>query len=262
MNVDLKYSSSSADDDSIHDKYLSHGHVETPHGSLFMLCTGLGGPHGGIIASSITFEIVRRIITTIPGRTPDKLLHSALIEANRTLYERASRNPYMLSLGTAFAALLVNPLDMRNGFICHVGCSRIYQIREDCITRLTMDHSGVNKMIERGVLDREDAWRNSPHSVVTRSIGISEDLEPEISRIFIQEGDRYIICTTGISDHINDIELLRLFQHNTQKYADSILDRARKRGSRSNTVVQIIDISEVPDRSEDKNLYCMPAAGQ
>lgn len=88
MNIELKFSSSFTSDDSIDQQYICHGRLDTPYGALYMICSCIEDSHDCIIASSITFEVIRRIITSAPGRSAEKLLSSAIREANRAVHER------------------------------------------------------------------------------------------------------------------------------------------------------------------------------
>lgn len=253
MNIELKFASSFTTSDSIDDKYLCHGQLNTPYGTLCMICNGFDDSRGGVLASSIAFEIIRRIVTSTPGRSAERLLNSAIREANRAIYEKASSSMNMHKTGCELIALLIDPDEMQNALICQVGSSRVYRIWDDNITQITKGHSRVSEKAEQRLADGEGSRRHSENRVQACSIGIREEIEPEIRKIFVQENDRYIICTRGVTDHISDSEIVQLYEANAQKYADNILQCAGNRGSKNNAVVQIIDIDSSSGSGREKN---------
>lgn len=242
MNIELRFSSSFTSDDSIDKKYVCHGQLDTPYGSLYMICSGIEDSSESAIASSMTFEIIRRIVTSIPGRSAEELLSSGIREANRAVFNKISSNLYMHGIGTEYIALLIDTDEMRNALVCHVGCSRIFRIWDGVITRITKGHLRGSAKIDQGIKAEKGTRIHGENKMLARSIGIRTEIEPEIRRIFVQVGDRYIMCTSSITDHIDETEIVQLYEVNAQQYADSILIKATNRGSKNNPVVQIIDI--------------------
>lgn len=253
MNIELKFATSFTINDSIDDKYLSHGQLNTPYGTLCMICNGFGDSRGGVLASSIAFEIIRRIVTSIPGRSAEKLLNSAIREANKAIYKNASSNMNIHKTGCELIALLIDTDEMQNALICRVGSSRLYRIWDDNITQITKGHYRFTEKSEQRLADGEGSRSHSENRVQVCSIGIREEIEPEIRKIFVQENDRYIICTRGVTDHISDTEIAQLYEANAQKYADNILQCAGNHGSKNNPVVQIIDINSSSESGREKN---------
>lgn len=147
----------------------------------------------------------------------------------------------MHEIGCELVILLLDPDEMSNALIFHVGHSRINRIWDGNITRITKSHLRVSEESEQGTIDREVGRGHLEKGMSTHFIGVNEEIEPEIQRVFVQNGDRYIICTSGITDHVCESELMRLLDKDSRKYADSILKRAEEHGAK-NSVVQIIDI--------------------
>ncbi len=241
MNVELRFATSFTTNDSSYDKYQSHGQLDTSYGTLYMICSGVGDSKDSVIAGGKAFEVIRKIITSNPGGSPEKLLRSSIIEANRTVYEWISKIPHKRRTGSEVVAFLIDTAEMHNALICYLGCGRVYRIWDGNITRINKSHSRTSYKIEQETIDRNSVRSSSENKMQNRFIGIREKIEPEIQRICVQKGDRYIICTGSIAHNVDETEIIQLFDVDAQKYADCILESATKLGCINNPVVQIID---------------------
>jgi PPM family protein phosphatase len=194
------------------------------------------------MACSLTFEIFRRVFSSNASDSPEELFQTAVDEANSTILEISSKNPLMFNSGTSMASILINPDRIQSALVCHIGCNRVYLLRDRIVTQLTRDHSKIEDLISAGIMERKDAWHKPMCNIVTRSIGIADTVEPEIQKIFVHENDRFIICSSDVTEHVCDAEILQLYDADVKRHADRILNQTINRGNRYNPVVQIINI--------------------
>lgn len=172
------------------------GFVDTPLGLLLVVCDGMGGGPSGRTASQLAVDTVLNILADVSPSTPrDQALKYAIEKANDTIYSKAKNIPELRGMGTTIAAVIVNE---QSAVIAHVGDTRIYLLRKGSIVFQSNDHSLVANLVREHKITEEEA-RNHPRSnVITKTLGIKPDIEPEINEIPFQSGDRFILCTDGI----------------------------------------------------------------
>jgi serine/threonine protein phosphatase PrpC len=214
---------------------------------LWAVADGMGGHAAGDLASRILVQSLDAI------EQPEAALD--LLEQCETQIFRANQEIVGLSrahdgatIGTTAAVLLV-----RDGhYAClWAGDSRVYLISHGAIKQLSRDHSEVEELVATGALSREDA-ENWPNNVITRAVGVAEDLELDIVTGSAEAGDTFVICSDGLTRHLRDDEIL---QHaagcNARAACDDMLALALERGAVDNvTVVVVRVLSEVQRSSE------------
>jgi PPM family protein phosphatase len=172
---------------------------------LFAVADGMGGAQAGEVASKLA-------AATLEGET-GRSLHGvervvALVqEANRRVYERASIDPTASGMGTTMTVALVEDETVAIG---HVGDSRAYLVRDGRMEQLTDDHSLVNELMKSGKLSREEAEVHPQRSVITRAVGTDPDVQVDAFTIASEEGDVFLICSDGLTDMVEDEEILEL----------------------------------------------------
>lgn len=211
-------------------------------GLLFLVADGVGGSEKGDAASSLA---IRTLISeyyelTKPHRLDLRLEH-AVNHTNHVVHTFAK------SVQQKASTTLVGLLHLgKTGFITNIGDSRAYRIRKDNIKLLTQDHSTRADMIRSGLITAEDGI-SVPASHISRSIGSQPIVNPDIFKIDIEPGDQFVLCTDGLTRHVNDDEILtHIKEHqNPQRAADLLLDLALQRGGKDNITVLIIKSAHV-----------------
>ena len=214
---------------------------------LWAVADGMGGHVAGDLASRILVQSLDAI------EQPEAALD--LLEQCETQIFRANREIMGLSrahngatIGTTAAVLLVRD---RHYACLWAGDSRVYSISCGAIKQLSRDHSEVEELVATGALSRQDA-ENWPNNVITRAVGVAEDLELEIVTGSAEAGDIFVICSDGLTRHVCDDEIL---QHTAGRNAgaacDGMLELALQRGGVDNvTVVVVRLLAEVVHSSE------------
>lgn len=245
MAVQLEFASSYAGCSFTSDNSLFHGQMDTHYGSLCIVCTGMSGPPEDVVAGCITFEIIRRVFTSVRGRVAAELFESAVREANDVLYRMVESSRYPHGMGADLVALLIEPEKLEGSLVCHVGCNRAYRIRKGTVSRLTHDHFRLGELLERYGSGTDSQWHMEQKGIVTRSIGTDREVEPEIIEIDVDYGDRYVLCARCVSERMSDSDFLELYRRDPREYASCLLEFAGTGNGGRNPVVQVVDVSSL-----------------
>jgi len=223
--------------------------------NLFVCCDGMGGHVGGEYASAIAVNTVEEVLASIESdpdalspeadgpveRTREKLRYAIRL-AGKRIFEKASAEPEYKGMGTTALALL---LDQGNFYIAHVGDSRGYLLREGRIEQLTEDHSLVYQKVKEGVLTPEEAKTHKLRNIITRSLGYMEEVEVDIQVRAIRRGDKFLLCSDGLSNHVSTAEMGELLHRNSpQQTARQLVQLACDRGGDDNITVVAVRVDE------------------
>ncbi len=227
-------------------------------GHLFIVADGMGAHAAGELASRLAVDLIQHHYEKQMQPRPIENLHRAVIEANNEIYRRGQANIEFRNMGTTCSVLAFLP----EGAICaHVGDSRIYRLRKTNLEQLTFDHSLVWEMHAASGLDEESLQSSTiPKNVITRSLGpnasVLIDLEGPMP---IQVGDKFLVCSDGLSGQLTDIEigvLMHLLPPTTASLA--MLDLANLRGGPDNITLIITEV--VGEELATKNDMLLTAA--
>lgn len=194
---------------------------------------GMGGHNAGEVASALAcveFSDLLRSADSLDAET----IRSAVLSANRAVYERSQQDAHLSGMGTTFTALAQNGESM---WIAHVGDSRAYLIRGGELTRLTMDHTLVAEMVQQGIITEREAKYHPKRNYITRALGTEADVEVDVTRIECKRGDVFFLCTDGLSNHIDAdflLETTRRSDLTWQEKLEELMRRALENGSSDN----------------------------
>lgn len=213
------------------DSYL----VQSP---LFCVCDGMGGHAAGEVASSIAVETIAK---TAPQAADAARLAAAVEAANAAVIEAALNGLGKPGMGcTATCAYIEN--DMLA--IAHVGDSRAYLLHEGTLIRVTRDHSYVEELVDAGEITADEARVHPNRSVITRALGSDPAMYADHFTLHIEEGDRLILCSDGLSSMIpdSDIENIATQSSTAQICVDNLVDAALAAGGHDNVTVVVVDL--------------------
>lgn len=166
-----------------------------PH--LLVVADGMGGHAGGDVASSLAIGELAPLDDESHG--PDALAHlsQAVLAAHRELLGRVDEEPQLAGMGTTITALLRTGSRLA---LAHIGDSRAYLVRDGIMVQITRDHTFVQTLIDEGRLTPEEAEQHPQRSVLMRVLSdVVEDVEPDLSMREAKVGDRYLLCSDGLS---------------------------------------------------------------
>jgi protein phosphatase len=233
---------------------------------LYIVADGMGGHLAGEVASHITVEMInktfRKWVREEAGEEeifgePDgslsregNYLLGGIRLANQVIYNMALEQKQYQGMGTTVVALLVTPELI---ITANVGDSRIYLIRDGEIEKLSRDHSVVAEQVEMGMMTEEEAANSSMKHILTRNLGSSENVEPDIFEVEPSNNDCYILCSDGLTDLISDEEILEMAQDADEpaNLCRAYIDTVLKRGAHDNTTIITLFLSDIKNRRGD-----------
>lgn len=208
------------------------------HTLLCVVCDGMGGAKSGNVASSLavdvfTQEIKRSWNPDMDEERLDQMLSGAVKLANFTVYDQAQQFEEFMGMGTTLVAALIHGKQVT---FVNVGDSRGYCVDSDGIRQVTTDHSLVQMMVARGELTPERAKTYPGKNVITRAIGTEPVVDCDIFHKKLDKGDCVLLCTDGLSNMIDDQEILFEVAHGVDRKqcCARLLDIAKKRGAPDN----------------------------
>jgi protein phosphatase len=177
-------------------------------GVLLVVADGMGGARGGEVASRLAVEALLRAYREGKGGSVLPVLAEALQTANREVHRENLKDPNLAGMGTTCTAAVVCGSEL---FVAHVGDSRAYLVRKGSIRQLTRDHSLVAYLVEEKSLTPEEARVDPRRNLVTRSLGLSADVEVDAFAVEsgIGPGDTLLLCSDGLHGSVDDHELAR-----------------------------------------------------
>jgi serine/threonine protein phosphatase PrpC len=226
---------------------------------LYIVADGMGGHLAGEVASRVAVEMINgafrkwieeAVEEEIFGEPDASLsregnyLLGAIRLANRVVYEMALEQKQYQGMGTTVAALFVTPTMIISA---NVGDSRIYLMRDGDMERLSRDHSIVGEQVEMGIMTEEEAENSSMKHVLTRNLGSSEEVEPDIFEIEPSDNDCFVLCSDGVTDLLNDEEILNLTMEASapEDLCKKIIDTVLKRGAHDNTTIISLFLTDI-----------------
>ena len=213
---------------------------------LCVVCDGMGGAKSGNVASTLaidvfTQEVKRSWVSDMDQEALDRMLQGAVKLANFTVFDQASQFEDFNGMGTTLVALLIHG---KKATIVNVGDSRAYLIDGDGIKQVTTDHSLVQMMVARGELTPERARSYPGKNLITRAIGTESQVTCDVFHRKVEKGACFLLCTDGLSNQIDDQEILFEVAHCKEKSqcCEQLLDIVKKRGAPDNVTCILVTV--------------------
>ena len=209
--------------------------------NLFIVADGMGGHNAGDYASKHTVEkVVEVVCSYAQEHDPENIMQKAIDEANAFIYQRSREDGKLRGMGTTIvmATCTGNVVTVAN-----IGDSRMYIVNE-FITQITQDHSLVAEMVNLGGMDWEAARTHPDKNIITRALGIQEEAQIDLFPFEVEKGNRYLLCSDGLSNMVEDTQLCRLIQKDQALYdigAELIIE-ANRNGGTDNIAVVLVEI--------------------
>jgi serine/threonine protein phosphatase PrpC len=220
------------------------GYFKTSGEILAIVADGMGGHASGEIASRMAVEIINEIYSK---ERADKdgleALKSAFQVANFTILQKSLGQEGLKGMGTTATALV---LEDGQALVGHMGDSRAYLFRDSTITQLTKDHSLVERMVDQGLLNREEATHHPQRNVIYKTLGVNMDGEVDLmGPIPIRIDDIFLLCSDGLTNLVTDQELLAIVtKQSPQRACEMLIELANQRGGHDNITVQILKLGK------------------
>jgi len=217
---------------------------------LVALADGMGGYKSGEVASELAIStVMKELEGQIPNLNPGEhdpntgyaneslAVRESIITANEKIYAKGIQDPNCKGMGTT----LVMAVFYNNQVtIAHVGDSRMYRYRDSKLEQVTVDHTFLQELVDRGYYTQEEADASLNRNLVTRALGIQPTTAVDIREDLAIPGDIYLLCSDGLTDMVDDQEISQIvseFRDNLDKLAENLVDCANRNGGRDNISV-------------------------
>ena len=224
---------------------------------LLVMADGMGGYNAGEVASGIAVKTIVNLVKESIERedleNPDSatglsratiILRDAIHRANKIIFQTAKTQPQCEGMGTTVVSALF--FDNKVS-IAHVGDSRLYRLRSNKFEQITLDHSLLQELVDRGFYSPAEAQRAANKNYVTRALGVEPNVEVEIQEQPVAKGDVYVLCSDGLSDMVenDDIHLtINTFGANLDTVAKQLIQLANDNGGRDNVSVVMAQVMD------------------
>ncbi len=236
---------------------LREGNEDSAYASprLLAVADGMGGHAAGEVASAVAIASVAALDGSVRGGDLLGSLKEAVHSASDTLHQMASADPAVEGMGTTLTAMLW----AGQGYaLCHIGDSRGYMLRDGELYQITHDHSLVQSLVDEGRLSQEEAATHPQRSLILRALDGRGEAEPDLSMRKAMLGDRYLLCSDGLSDVVS-AETLHHTLSTIEDLDDvtvQLIELAIRGGGPDNITVVVADV--VDDETESRPLTTQP----
>mgnify|MGYP002725646632 FL=1 len=222
---------------------------------LLVLADGMGGYQAGEVASSIAVQTITDM--AIEGATREErddidphtglmrqtiVLRDAVARANKIIFQTAQSQTHCEGMGTTLVAAMFYDNKIS---IAHVGDSRAYRLRNNQFEQLTMDHSLLQELVDRGFYSEEEAQRSTNRNYVTRALGVEPTVEVELQEYDVLPDDIYLLCSDGLPDMVEDEDIhltISTFSASLNVVSEHLVQLANEHGGRDNVSVQLAQV--------------------
>ncbi len=224
---------------------------------LMVLADGMGGYNAGEVASGIAVQIVTKLAAE--GATREErddidphsglmrqsiVLRDAIYRSNKIIYQTAQSQTHCEGMGTTIVACMFYDNKIS---IAHVGDSRAYRLRGGQLDQVTLDHSLLQELVDRGFYSAEEAQRSTNRNYVTRALGVEPTVDVEIHEYEVLPDDIYLLCSDGLCDMVEDDDIhltISTFNDSLDVVGQQLVDLANDHGGRDNVSIMLAQVKE------------------
>lgn len=216
--------------------------------ALLVVCDGMGGAQAGSVASSVAVETFTAAVeeALAEGAPEDpavreEALTGACREANRAVYRLSREKREYEGMGTTLVAALVLP---GSACLVHVGDSRAYVLEDNTIRQVTVDHSFVQMLVDRGEITPDEARVHPQKNLITRALGVDQQVDCDVTRLEPGEGSRLLLCSDGLTNVLEDGTILDLSgrEEELENLCRALVELTVERGAPDNVTVVLAQL--------------------
>lgn len=212
---------------------------------VFAVADGMGGHEAGEIASGICV----RALAAIPQlATGERSVTASVLQQYLVMADSSIREATGARAGTTLTgAVVVEQMGMPYWLVMNIGDSRTYRLSQGRFERISVDHSEVQELVDAGEITAEEATVHPRRHVVTRALGTGDETEADFWLLPVEEGDRVLVCSDGLTGELSDGDILRILSTvgDPQDAADALIQAALRNGGSDNVTVIVVDAQNV-----------------
>ncbi len=208
-----------------------------------VLADGMGGHNAGEVASGMSAQLVcnelRETFGDTDGRKIVANIASAIDYANSFVYEKSLSNREHAGMGTTLVVAYVKDENVK---IANIGDSRAYIVTSDDIRRITVDHSVVEELVQRGTISREEARNHPDKNIITRALGTEEFVDADFYDYKAAAGETVLMCSDGLTENVLEDDIKRIVSeaNNPEEATKKLIDEANANGGTDNITVIVL----------------------
>ena len=216
---------------------------------VWIVADGMSGhPAGDLAAHTAVAVATQRAreqtawLSEHPDAAPE-FLSDLATSANRQIHELMQATPSLKGMGTTFVALTITPAPMPIAHLVHLGDSRAYLYRTGQLTQLTRDHTLVETLVQRGLLDAATALVHPERHVLTKGLGMGIDMQPELTSIPVAPLDVLLLCSDGLTKMLDDVAIASILSRangDPRRACHDLIEQALSRGGIDNVTVIVV----------------------
>lgn len=201
---------------------------------MVVVADGMGGHVGGDIASRIAIDAVIASSDSSPA--------ARIRLANDAIRREVAQRPELNGMGTTMSLAEIDADGAAH--IAHIGDSRVYHFHDGVLTQVTTDHTVVEELVAKGLLDRREAQRHPHRHMITRALGIDATADVDEFVVVLGIGDRLLLCSDGLTNMVPDTALTEMLQEaeSAESAAWTLVEAANTAGGADNTTVAVVDV--------------------
>ncbi len=204
--------------------------------NLFGVADGMGGHKAGEIASRECIDRFSEFVKNTQETDVVDILVGGIVHSNREVLKKSMENSELFQMGTTFSVLTL--VDDKV-FCGHVGDSRIYSFKDNELKLESSDHTLVSEYVKNGIFTKEEAEISLMKNVITRAVGVREDIEIDTFSFSFKTGDQFVICSDGLTTHITDDVLAEVLisDRTIEEKVNDLIEKTLEAGGIDNVTV-------------------------
>ncbi len=222
---------------------------------LMVLADGMGGYNAGEVASGIAVQTITELASEGADRESRNdldpstglmrqsiVLRDAVARANKIIFQTAQSQTHCEGMGTTLVCAMFYDNKVS---LAHVGDSRAYRLRGNKFEQLTLDHSLLQELVDRGFYSEEEAQRSTNRNYVTRALGVEPTVEVEVREFDVLPEDVFLLCSDGLPDMVEDEDIhltIRTFNASLDVVGQQLVNLANEHGGRDNVSVMLAQV--------------------
>lgn len=219
--------------------------LQAARGSIFVVCDGMGGHAAGQIASELTCKTFIDVYLHHSAPEPKRAASAAVEAANRFVLDVGRSVPGRTGMGTTLSCLI---LCQDKAIVTHVGDSRIYRLRDSELRQLSEEHTYVEEQLKLGLMTRAEAVASGYAHVLTRAVGVEDGLVPQIESFDLRKGDEFLLCSDGLTNHVDDSQIAEtLSRYSPSEAVWKLVNSAIIAGGSDNCTALAVRVDELSE---------------
>lgn len=214
--------------------------LERPETGMWVVADGMGGHAAGDVASQMIVNTLKKVHEGISLDRYIDDIEDKLISVNKKLIDKANESAKRTTIGSTVVMMLAYD---KYCVYLWAGDSRLYRLRKGELRQMTTDHSQVEQYVEQGLISREEALVHPHGNMITRAVGATPNFFLDMDIQVMEKGDRYLLCSDGLTKHTEDFEFQDLLKKGTaEEVCTEMIELTLERGAGDNVTAIVIDI--------------------